>query len=121
MLDESGGKPHHSAMTTAPIDKLSKVLALSDSSQDWEALAALRAARTMLKSDGVDLSSVLQDALAQRDISRIGGKGSIVAALQRDILQLQAQLRSAQQQLREQQQETRYWRARADATGARKT
>lgn len=96
------------------LDKLSKVLALADSNQDGEALAALRAARTMLDGDGVSLSEVLRSALEERGPEFVKVRGGIVASLQREVLQLQGQVRDLQRQLRERQQEINHWRQMAE-------
>ena len=60
-------------MVAAPLQRLEKVLALADSDQDGEALAALRAARSMLQQSGMELSQVLSAALSD-EMSRRGGK-----------------------------------------------
>lgn len=96
------------------LDRLSKVLALADSSQDGEALAALRAARTMLHGDGVSLSEVLRTALEERGPEFVKFRGGLVATLQRDVLNLQTRVKELERQLREKQQEIHHWRKVAD-------
>ncbi|MDX1921738.1 MAG: hypothetical protein SFW65_01225 [Alphaproteobacteria bacterium] len=101
-------------MSSNALDKLSKVLALADSGHDGEALAALRAARTMLHSDGLNLSNVLQTAIADRRHEVVQVRGGVVASLQKEVVQLQFQIAKMQRDLREQQAETQYWKKHAE-------
>lgn len=101
-------------MSASALDKLSKVLALADSGHDGEAMAALRAARTMLHGDGVNLSHVLQTAIAERRNEVVQVRGGVVTSLQREVVQLQFQLAKAQRDLREQQAETQHWKKMAE-------
>lgn len=101
-------------MSSTALDKLNKVLALADSGHDGEALAALRAARTMLHSDGLDLSNVLQTAITERRNDVVQVRGGVVTSLQKEVVQLQFQLTKVQRDLREQQAETQHWKKMAD-------
>ena len=102
-------------MSVGALDKLNKVLALADSAQDGEAMAALQAARKLLHHDGMNLSDVLQSALAQKRLEKFNAtqnefvsvRGGAAAILQREVLQLQAQLR-------EKNLEIQHWRAIAE-------
>jgi flagellar biosynthesis chaperone FliJ len=110
-------------MTANALDKLSKVLALADSAQDGEAMAALRAARKLLHHDGINLSDILQSALAQKRLEKtnllqnefVTVRGGAAAILQREVLHLQAQLRDCKNQLQEKKSEAQHWRAIAEA------
>jgi hypothetical protein len=104
-------------MSTYALEKLSKVIALSDSGHDGEAMAALRAARSMLRTDGVSLSDVLKGALAEKQHVQVRGglaNTQIVNSLQREVVQLQIKLAESQRQIREQQAETLHWKKLAD-------
>lgn len=101
-------------MTTSSLEKLSKVLALADSGHDGEAMAALRAARSMLRTDGVNLSEVLKTALQERRNEHVQVRGGVVNSLQREVVQLQIKLAAVQRDLREQQQEAQHWRKQAE-------
>jgi hypothetical protein len=108
-------------MSTYALEKPSKVIALSDSGHDGEAMAALRAARSMLRNDGVSLSEVLKGALAEKQAEKQhvqvrGGLANtqIVNSLQREVVQLQIKLAESQRQIREQQAETLHWKKVAD-------
>lgn len=101
-------------MSTTALDKLSKVLALADSGHDGEAMAALRAARTMLHGDGLNLSHVLQTAITERRNEVVQVRGGVVTSLQREVVQLQFQLAKVQRDLREQQTETQHWKKMAE-------
>lgn len=101
-------------MSSNALDKLSKVLALADSGHDGEALAALRAARTMLHSDGLNLSNVLQTAIADRRHEVVQVRGGVVASLQKEVVQLQFQIAKMQRDLREQHAETQHWKKIAE-------
>lgn len=101
-------------MASTALEKLNKVLALADSGHDGEAMAALRAARTMLNSDGVSLSNVLQSAIAERRHEVVQVRGGVVASLQKEVIQLQMQLAKTQRDLREQMAEAQHWKKQAD-------
>ncbi len=101
-------------MASNALEKLSKVLALADSGHDGEAMAALRAARTMLNSDGVSLSNVLQSAIAERRHEVVQVRGGVVTSLQKEVIQLQMQLAKTQRDLREQMAETQHWKKQAE-------
>jgi Protein of unknown function (DUF2786) len=96
------------------LEKLNKVLALADSGHDGEAMAALRAARTLLTSDGVSLSHVLQSAIAERRNEVVQVRGGVVVSLQKEVIHLQMQLVKAQRDLREQIAESHHWRKTAE-------
>ena len=87
---------------------------MADSGHDGEAMAALRAARTMLTSDGVSLSHVLQSAIAERRHEVVQVRGGVVASLQKEVIHLQAQLAKTQRDLREQISETQHWKRQAE-------
>ncbi len=106
-------------MNSNALDKLSKVLALADSGHDGEAIAALRAARSMLHSDGLNLSGVLQTAIAERRNEVVQQRGGVVTSLQKEVVQLQFQIAKLQRDLREQQAETQHWKKQAEE-GSRK-
>ncbi len=101
-------------MNDGALERLSKVIALADSAHDGEALAALRATRNMLRHDGVELSSVLQDAMRSRVSNFVRPSMDIVTSLQREVVALQRQLAAAQKELREQRLETRHWQLKAE-------
>ncbi len=101
-------------MTSSSLEKLSKVLALADSGHDGEAMAALRAARTMLTHDGVNLSHVLQSAISERRHDVVQVRGGVVTSLQKEVIQLQAQVAKTQRDLREQIAESQHWRRQAE-------
>jgi hypothetical protein len=101
-------------MDNSALEKLSKVLALADSGHDGEAMAALRAARTLLHGDGVNLSHVLQTAIAQRKDQVVQVRGGVVTSLQKEVIQLQLQLAAAQRDMREHQRETQHWKTVAE-------
>ncbi len=101
-------------VTTTALDKLSKVLALADSGHDGEAMAALRAARTMLHGDGLNLSHVLQTVITERRNDVVQVRGGVVTSLQKEVVQLQFQLAKVQRDLREQQAETQHWKKIAE-------
>lgn len=100
-------------MTVTALEKLSKVLALADSGHDGEAMAALHAARRLLRTDGVNLSDVLQEALDDRQ-NYVQVRGGIVNALQRDVIAMQVRLSEMHRDLREQQKETQHWKKLAE-------
>jgi predicted nucleotidyltransferase len=113
-------------MVAAPLQKLEKVLALADSDQDGEALAALRAARSMLQQSGIELSEVLTAALSD-DAARKGGKkifGSLELMRLRqmvEIRQLEAEAwkreaEAAKQALTKSEQERERWHRLANET-----
>lgn len=80
-------------MTAGSLEKLGKVLALAGSAHEGEALAALRAARSLLRRNGVDLPQVLNAALseeAMRGSMFRGGKD----AMHLELLHLRARLKS---------------------------
>ena len=101
-------------MASTALEKLNKVLALADSGHDGEAMAALRAARTMLTSDGVSLSHVLQTAIAERKHDVVQVRGGVVTSLQKEVIHLQAQLAKTQRDLREQIAESQHWKRQAE-------
>lgn len=101
-------------MVSSALEKLNKVLALADSGHDGEAMAALRAARTMLNSDGVSLSNILQSAVTQRRSDAVQVRGGVVTALQKEIIQLQIALAKVQRDLHEQHHETQHWKKQAE-------
>lgn len=102
-------------------DKLNKVLALADSAHEGEALAALRAARAMLRGSGVELGDVLGKMADQAPSGRAGlsrvAPPDVVASLQREIIQQQQKNNQLQAMLREQQRETAHWRRLAEEKG----
>lgn len=107
-------------MDYVALEKLNKVLALADSSHEGEAMAALRATRTLLKYRGISLSGLLQEAMQMRGaaIQRPSLESSgmdVVVSLQREIIQLQQKVSHLQMELREQQSEARHWRQKAEA------
>ncbi len=101
-------------MASSALEKLSKVLALADSGHDGEAMAALRAARNMLTSDGMSLSHVLQSAIAERRHEVVQVRGGVVTSLQKEVIHLQTQLAKTQRDLREQITETQHWKRQAE-------
>ncbi len=102
-------------MDYVALEKLNKVLALADSSHEGEAMAALRATRTLLKYRGISLSDLLQEAMQMRGTAIQRPSMDVVVSLQREIIQLQQKVSQLQMELREQQSEARHWRQKAEA------
>lgn len=107
-------------MDHAALEKLTKVLALADSSHEGEAMAALRATRTFLKYRGVNLSELLQEAMQVRGHNVVRPSKDIVTSLQREVIQLQQQVAQLQNALREQQNEVRHWQRKAERADSAK-
>jgi chromosome segregation ATPase len=91
--------------------KLSKILALADSSQEGEALAAVRMARQMLAQEGMSFADLLAGkqsmtsrharAQAQAPQSQAVETASEIKALQQKVAELQRNLLLSQSQLQE--------------------
>ena len=98
--------------------RINKVLALTDSAHDGEALAALRVTRNILSDKGMCLSSMLSDVVrasqqATKNVEFVRPSEDIMSALQRNILELQKKISALQARAVEQQTEVHYWRNRA--------
>lgn len=121
--DSADGKLSLSTVQATQIkmnERLSKVLALSDSPHDGEALAALRAARTMLRHSGVDLSEVLRGAVSEKHMALASIRDpDVMASLQREVIQLQKKAAQLQKDLLLQQREAAHWRKTAEQRGER--
>jgi hypothetical protein len=88
--------------------KLGKVLALADSAHEGEALAAVRTARALLRSSGVELSEVLSQALLKgTKAHELRGAGNA----QLEALYLRHQLKERDRELTETRKELETARA----------
>lgn len=104
-------------------DRLRKVLALADSNQDGEALAALRKAQTLLAAEGLTLAALAQGSAetATPDPAPAADDWSrqlaiqLVEDLQREVAEHKRQLRDAERRLAAARRET----TRAKREGAR--
>ena len=99
--------------------RINKVLALTDSAHDGEALAALRVTRNLLSDKGMSLSSMLENVVrhsqqAVQTVEFVRPSEDVMSALQRNILELQKKVRQLEAKVVEQQTEVHYWRNRAE-------
>lgn len=99
--------------------RINKVLALTDSAHDGEALAALRVTRNILSDKGLSLSNMLGEVVrasqqATRSVEFVRPSEDVMSALQRNILELQKKVSVLQARAIEQQTEAHYWRNRAE-------
>lgn len=97
--------------------KLDKILALCDSPHAGEALAALRALRTVLQADGASLAELLQRAVVERPdpLSPTAlHQAATLLTLQREMLHLQQKNMQLQNEYLLQQREARHWRITAE-------
>lgn len=106
------------------VEKLAKVLAMLDSSTDGEAMAAMRAARQMLKREGLTFQDIAYATRSRESGSGRSGLSSnfannFFAATNPEILQgqvrnLKAELGELQQRFNEQLTHTHRWQVRVD-------
>ena len=106
-------------MDRLAVDRLNKVLALTDSAHDGEALAALRVTRNLLNHNGMNLSHLLQKAVSEDtpaapQLEFVRVSQDVVVRLQREVISLQKRIAVLQNRLYEQQAEVNYWRNLAE-------
>ena len=124
---DGADSPNQSAVLNA--EKLAKVLALADSEQEGEALAAVRKAGGMLAKAGLSFADLLaapgakgarpDDADWVRSVALlvIGRLRDEVAAHRRSAKDLQRRLNRAQRDLRRARRDAAKWKDAAELTG----
>jgi hypothetical protein len=97
------------------LNKLDKVLALADSDQNGEALAAVRMARELLKHDGLSFGDLARVASqTPRPENRpVGVFTGTRTSLENELIGLRQRLEVLQAEMRTQDVDVQHWRQRA--------
>ncbi|HYD29964.1 MAG TPA: hypothetical protein VEB64_03800 [Azospirillaceae bacterium] len=102
------------------VDKLAKVLAMLDSANDGEAVAAWRAARQMLNKEGMTFQDIALATKGRDGLKRSGFGGGLFSpglsndALQGQVRSLKTDLGDLQARFNDQVASTQRWQQRAE-------
>jgi hypothetical protein len=100
---------------TFSLNKLGKVLALTESTHEGEALSALRTARSMLKENGMELSSMLRGGENSPSIDVLYLK-KLLKEREQDIAHLRSEVAVLRQGLLKSEKERDRWQKLAKDT-----